>query len=158
MGLIELYEHPNFSEWLILILILMFGSYAALKIKNEKNQYLRTARLVDLNCFSLLVPSWWSVTSDEDDFLKFERTDTRYDWYATFKVIEKDEVPTEAKLQSMIQEYKIKFDEGFEVENLRLLNEQKGFEISRREGMATRNGIERTYVDLAVIDYKEKDY
>ena len=45
---------------------------------------------------------------------------------------------------------------ALKLKTLRLLNEQKGFEISRREGMATRNGIERTYVDFAVIDFEKK--
>ena len=56
------------------------------KIKNEKSQYLQTARLIDLNYFSLLVPAWWSVTDETNDHLKFERTDiidTRYDWFAS---------------------------------------------------------------------------
>ena len=42
-----------------------------------------------------------------------------------FKVL-KDEHSTDQRLNQVIEQYKIKFDEGL-VENLRLINEQKRF-------------------------------
>ena len=36
MELHEIYEHPNFSEWFILIVVLILGVYAALKLKMKK--------------------------------------------------------------------------------------------------------------------------
>ena len=148
----ELIKHPHFYQWLILSSTLIILAYAAIKIKNEPDQYEKTATCEKLGKFYLKIPSWWGKTFSSTTNLTYERTDTNYDWTAKFDIIPIGENTPQEIFKSLIKELSIEFDHGFdqEVFNINTLT------IFRHEGMASENGIKRVYMDI-VIAHSEKE-
>ena len=147
----------NPQMWSFLILSLLALSYAALKIKNEPNDYLKKSKIINFQGFLLQVPSWWSATVNNTNLLRFERLDTRYDWYAEYWTIQKNELKPKELLINQINQLKIIFDTRENVENFEIKTEQSNLiQIARAEGMSTINGIDRAYFDLFVAEYKGK--
>ena len=78
----EFNKNPQMWTFLVTSLLALF--YAALKIKNEPNDYLKKSSTVAFQGLELRIPSWWTKTINEEHLIRFERTDTRYDWYAEY--------------------------------------------------------------------------
>ena len=129
--------------WTFLVGSLVLLSYAAKKIKEEKDLYLKTAIKFKLKNVRLKIPSWWTLIEEKSDQLKFERTDTHYDWYSNFQIIDtKDNLHTIAK--STFKSREIELDPDFDLdENLK----EKKPSI-RFEGMGTQSDSDRVYYDL----------
>ena len=148
----------NLFEWILLSLFIIGLTYAAFKIKNEPNEYLQKASYLSIGPFSLLIPSWWSLTQKEDEILSFKRADTHYAWRATF-FLKKIMTNSSRKslLNELISERKIVFDPEFKEHHYSYLNSsnQKVF-ISRHEGMATKDETERSYADITVIEIPDE--
>ena len=145
-------DHPNFYHWLILLSVLLLLSYAALKIKNEPDQYEQTAVSFNFHNFFLRIPSWWGKSIDEAFLLEFQRLDTRYEWTARFQpIFEELKVDPNDFLSALVEDLKIKFDPGFGPEIIELEN----IKIYRHEGMATENDIKRVYLDIAIAISKD---
>ncbi len=151
----ELNRHPTL--WITLISLLVLLSYAALKIKNEPNDYLRKARMIKFKSFQLLIPSWWSQTKNSENLIRFERLDTRYDWYAEFWTISQMQDP-HGLLEELIKSLKVVFDEKSDFEDYFIDNkiDLPKLRIVRKEGMSTINGVERAYFDLFVAKSSKK--
>ncbi len=80
-------------------------------IKNEKNDYLKTAVPFDFNGLRFQLPRWWTKTTDEKSLVSFERKDTRYDWIASFTTfIDDSKTPLETLFKSRIKELNLIFD------------------------------------------------
>ena len=139
-------DHPNFYQWLILASALLMLTYAAFKIKNEPDQYDKTAKSLVFNSFTLRIPTWWGQTIDQQTEIQFERLDTRYEWTANFQSIEKIKLEPHDFLEQLIDELMIKFDPGFDPEVIQLSR----IKVFRHEGMATENEIKRVYMDIAI--------
>ena len=139
--------------WSILVLILISLTYAALKIKNEPDDYLKKSTIFSFQNFNLRIPGWWTLTINENNLIRFERTDTRYDWYAEFSSLETNQ-PSREILEKMIKKISIEFDEVLEPEEIEIINGDSKIKIYRREGMSTISGIERAYFDLFVARNK----
>ena len=76
-------DYGRLFEWGIVVTFLGLILYAAFIIKGERNTYIQEALPLPFHHFQFFIPKWWTLTSDES-FLRFERTDTRYDWFAQF--------------------------------------------------------------------------
>lgn len=148
-------------EWLIFFGVIYALIYTMFVIKNEKNTFLETAVLRSFKHFDLLIPSWWTQTLDEENAIAFERTDTRYDWKATFtwlQFTEKDlELSLEDKFKELIQDRKILFD----LDTGAILNpsdflshpasQKEGISMLRIEGTASEDEVDRVYFDAFIL-------
>jgi hypothetical protein len=156
----------TYLEWITFIALLIFGIYTMWIIKNEKNKYLKDARVVSFKNFKMLIPAWWSdVSEDMKDTLIFKRLDTRYDWQASFHWIEENSPKDIIELfKDKITERKILFDEETSIiynpsdfKNSPLT--QSGlFEIVRLEGTATEDKSERLYYDAFLVRQKSNGH
>ena len=164
--LLEFNKSPN--VWIFSIIFLLVLFYAALKIKNEPNDYLKKSSLISFNRFRLRIPSWWTLTINKNDLIRFERTDTRYDWFAEFWIKETT-LTSDMLLAKLIDSLKVVFDEkdNFEEITIKSSNNQS-IKITRKEGMSTIDGIERAYFDLfaearslysrGILEFTHKQY
>lgn len=151
--LTEFNKSPN--VWIFSILTLFMLFYAAIKIKNEPNDYLKKSSIFSFNGFLLRIPSWWTPIINKNDLIRFERTDTRYDWFAEFWIKETN-LSSDILLSKLISSLKVTFDEkdDFEQITIQSSNDQK-ITITRKEGMSTIDGIERAYFDLFIANVGE---
>lgn len=113
---------------------------------------------------TLPVPRWWTQTDElnqqnAESWIRFERTDTRYDWFAKFHFIpgHKD-TPLEKLLADKLLEEDISYDQEevqIETDSRVLFRDPKSKihfqEVIRVEGTATQKIIERIYYDIYVI-------
>ena len=152
----EFNRNPNM--WIFIITILLLLSYAAVKIKNEPNDYLKKSTLFEFQHFILQVPSWWSLTVHENHLVKFERTDTNYDWYAQYWTVKDDPRSIEIILNELVASLNIIFDDRDNLERFHLKRESGSspIEISRVEGMSTMDAINRAYFDIFVAKSDNK--
>ena len=149
----DLIDHQHFYQWLILVGTLIILGYAALKIKNEPDQYEKTATQEKLGPFYLRIPSWWGKVLSSSSKISFQRTDTNYDWIASFEIISLEKESPMNLFNSLVKDLSIQFDQGFEQETFKV-NE---LTIIRHEGMASENGIKRVYMDIVIAYSKNQD-
>ena len=128
-------------------------------IKKEKDVFIDNPTLVEFGPYMLKTPGWWSITSQTDSSIRFERTDTRYDWYAEFYIGElNNESDVIEEFKSEIHKRNLLFDEDAGVIH-QPLSMKKGAlvhsDIARVEGTGTQNGIERVYFD-AMLAFDRK--
>jgi len=154
-------------EWLILILVLIFSTYALISIKNEKNTYLKNAIDHPFKHFILSLPNWWAIKNPTENSFMVERADTTYDWFALFKWTN-NELEPDQQIENILTEEKIVVDGDTKIvhspislmENfihLELNNEKPRFKFSRLEGTGTEKEEHRIYLDLLVIyDVEQK--
>lgn len=153
----------NYIYWSLLILALLFITYSAFIIKNEKVQAFENSITTVFGDVEFNLPKWWTKTRDEKEILIFERTDTTYDWSATFK-----ELPasySDLSLQDIFEKYatenEIIFDEQnaiiktpSEIQSFKLIN----IDALRVEGTATQNIENRIYIDIVVYKNNSKAF
>lgn len=150
-------------EWGILALFILGLIYTMIVIREEKSSYEDSAVPYAFKRLSLLLPSWWTKTFEDQNTVCFERTDTRYDWKATLKYIaftqeEKEQLlPIEESFLKIIHDKELLFDEinsvvhtpsDFENHPLVLGGQ---WEIVRLEGTASERHVERLYYDAYMI-------
>lgn len=157
--------YGSLFEWLIVIGVILALIYTSFIIKNEKNTFLETALPLDFHGYRFLIPSWWDKTLDETDTLTFERTDTRYDWKATFTWMpfEGEGMGIEDKFKSLMKEREILFDpDTGDILNPAdfcdhpLSSSSPSTEMVRIEGMATQEQVDRIYYDAFLLKDKEQ--
>ena len=125
------------------------------RIKNEPNDYLKKSHLLPFNGFLLRIPSWWTTIINKNDLIRFERTDTRYDWFAEFWIKETSLAP-EILLTKLINSLKVTFDDNDDFEQFTLKSSNdRSINITRKEGMSTIDGIERAYFDLFIASIED---
>jgi len=148
-----------YLEWGILILVLIFGVYTMRVIKNEKDNYLKDAVDIRFNQFKLLVPRWWTFFEGEDSKkIYFKRTDTRYEWQASFQIKNSElSLPIVDLFKKEIEERKILFDEDTSIIynpsdfSDSPLTKSGEYEMVRLEGTATEDRSERLYLDSYLV-------
>ncbi|MFA5584139.1 MAG: hypothetical protein WDA09_07985 [Bacteriovoracaceae bacterium] len=147
-----IYKH--WFDWLILISLLAGAFYTMRVIGQEKSSFRDESYIVTFGALKLMIPQWWSITEQTDNGLRFERTDTRYDWYAKFQFFANDPRPLTELLEELLNAQKIEFDEdvAYETDSRVLFRDshvQKEFqEVIRVEGMASQDVEERIYYDV----------
>ena len=145
-------------EWLIL-LSLIGGAFYTLKIiGEEKSTFKDESYEVQFSNLSLMIPNWWSIVGQTSEQLRFERTDTRYDWYANFTYHPQHNGKTLPQLlEEKLDLEKIEFDMDvvFETDSRVLFRDdeiQEFFqEIIRVEGKASQNVVDRIYYDIYLM-------
>ena len=139
-------------------------------IGKEKKTFKDEAYDLNFGPLTLPVPRWWTQTAQEltpsgHSWIRFERTDTRYDWHATFHFIPGNkEVLLEKLLEEKLNLEEIEYDqEDVQIEtDSRVLfrddhSKMHFQEVIRVEGMATQIITERIYYDIYLIRGLEED-
>ncbi|MBT7609478.1 MAG: hypothetical protein HN576_06965 [Bacteriovoracaceae bacterium] len=125
-------------------------------IKREKKDYLATAQNFNFKTFNLLIPSWWSVKTSEENLVTYYRADTYYDWKAKFIWIPFEKEVEELSLKDYFAGLIIKKGILFDSHEV-IINQYT--KCIRVEGTATENDEHRIYYDaLLVKDKKQKGY
>lgn len=147
----------HWMDWLILITLLIAAFYTMQVIGQEKSTFREECYLVTFGALKLMIPQWWSITQQSETLLRFERTDTRYDWYAQFQYKDNDPRPLPDILKDILDDQKIEFDPdvAFETDSRVLFRDsrvQEEFqEVVRVEGMASEDVENRIYYDIYLL-------
>jgi hypothetical protein len=152
----------HFFEWVILVLILIGLFYTMIVIKEEKKSYLESAIKKVFHNYVFLIPSWWGLALEEENHLVYKRLDTHYDWEAVFKRFK--DIPSNSIDEQMVEELKkmkLVFDEDTTIikKNKDIHESYDHFEVVRVEGTATRDLVDRLYLDAFLVrNSKEDEY
>lgn len=145
-------------DWMILLLIFGTAVYTMKIIGEEKSSFKDESYEVQFENLSLMIPNWWSIVEQAPNSLRFERTDTRYDWYAIYQYLSQHSGKTLPEiLEEKLNEQNIEFDMDvvFETDSRVLFRDseiQEHFqEIIRVEGKASENVVERIYYDIYIM-------
>lgn len=145
-------------EWVALIGLLAGAVYTLKIIGEEKSSFKQDSYLVNFGNLSLMIPNWWTIVNQTPSTLRFERTDTRYDWYAVFTYFPDHEGKTLPQiLEDKLNEQKIEFDMDvvFETDSRVVFRDSKiqeyFQEMIRVEGKASENVVDRIYYDIFIM-------
>jgi hypothetical protein len=145
-------------DWLIVVALLAGAIYTLRIIGQEKSSFRDEAYEVQFGRLALMIPNWWSITKQTPELLRFERTDTRYDWFCVFAYISDHRGKTLPELLTeKLNLEGIEFDSDvvFETDSRVLFRDsviQEYFqEIIRVEGKATQNIEDRIYYDIYLM-------
>lgn len=124
-------------------------------IGEEKTTFQDESYEVQFGDLSLRIPEWWTMVNQTPMALRFERTDTRYEWYAVFSYLPDHQNKTLPELlENKLNLEKIEFDMdvSFETDSRVLFRnrqiQERFQEIIRVEGKASQNVIKRIYYDI----------
>lgn len=154
MNYVDLLNKNALSYSLLFIFILGL-IYTAHIIKNEKKVFLKNTKDISLHHFLFKIPLWWDIKKNQLDEIEFFRSDTRYDWSATFRWIELDEhlikLSIEDIFKKFIEDKKMLFDQDTTIihgkQNLIKDPKLNQFDMVRIEGTATEDDSNRIYYD-----------
>jgi hypothetical protein len=147
-------EHS--TSWIVVILGILFLVYVARVIKREKKDYLATAIPFEFKNFKLLIPSWWSLKSNEENLVEYHRADTYYDWKAKFLWIPFEKQDTEQSLKDYFAGLIIQKGIQFDAHEAIITEFPKCIRV---EGTATENIEHRIYYDALLIkDINQEGY
>ena len=148
----------HFTDWLILLGILGLSLYILRSVGEESSSFKQDSYSVRFGALSLTIPNWWTITGQTESRIVFERTDTRYDWYARFEYFpDHQNLPLDKILENKLNLEKLEFDQDvvFETDSRVLFRDseiQNHFqEVIRVEGKASQDVIERTYYDVYIM-------
>lgn len=145
-------------DWLVLIALILGAFYTMKVIGEEKSSFKDESYLVQFENLSLMIPNWWTIVRQTDHSIRFERTDTRYDWYAVFSFFPDHEGKDLDKLledKLNLEQLEFDMDVTFETDSRVLFRDsaiQETFqEVIRVEGKASQNVTERAYYDIYIM-------
>ena len=136
-------------------------------IRRESSTMLEESNPITFNGLILHIPRWWTQTGFDDNSIQFERTDTRYDWYARFSWFpESSKIPLTDILHEKVEKDELDYDKDdvtIETDSRVLFrneNIQTRFkEMIRVEGKASEKIENRIYLDLCLIrDHERNGY
>lgn len=141
-------------EWLIVFVGLSFLVYVAKVIKREKSDYLATATPYTFKNFELLIPSWWSIKTNEENLIEYHRADTYYDWRAKFLWIPF----TQSSSKETLKDYfaGLIIERGIQFDLKEAIVSERDTSI-RVEGTATQNLEHRIYFDALLLEDKNQN-
>lgn len=154
----------HWFDWLILLGFLFGLIYTMKIIRKESASVLEESTPLSWRGLVFHIPRWWTRTRTEASLLQFERTDTRYDWYARFSWIPGG---TDKELHQLLNEYvereELDYDRDDVVLELdarvviRTPPVQEYFkDFIRVEGKASQRIEERVYLDLCLLRAADK--
>ena len=154
----------HWFEWLILLAMLAGAAYTMRIIRQESSSMMDESIALNFQSLLLHVPRWWTQTRSEENVLQFERTDTRYDWYARFSWIPgHGELSLPDLLSQKIESDDLDYDKDDVVieTDCRVLfrdeDMQRNFvEVVRVEGKATEKIENRIYLDVCLFRDQSK--
>lgn len=145
-------------DWLVLLTLIGGAIYTLKIIGQEKTTFVEESFEVTFGRLMLMIPRWWSITEQTENHLRFERTDTRYDWYSLYQYYpDSESLPLPDLLERKLNLEKIEFDSdvAFETDSRVVFRDdkiQEHFqEMIRVEGMATQNIVDRIYYDIFLM-------
>jgi hypothetical protein len=145
-------------EWLFLIALILGALYTMKIVGEEKKSFRDDAYEVQFADLKLLIPNWWSIVEQKNQILRFERTDTRYEWFALYQYFsDSNEKPLDELLKDKLNLEGIEFDLDvvFETDSRVLFRDSKIAEefqeVIRVEGKASQNVIDRIYYDIYLM-------
>jgi hypothetical protein len=148
----------HFWEWAILLLLIGGAIYTMKIIGEEKSTFKDESYEVQFEKLSLMIPNWWTIVEQTPSLLRFERTDTRYDWRALFAYIpnhQNKSMPDLLEDKLNLENIEFDMDVAFETDSRVLFRDseiQEHFqEIIRVEGRASQNVIDRIYYDIYIM-------
>jgi hypothetical protein len=146
-------SHP--VGWLILIILLGAALYTLRVIGQEKSTFKQDSYEVQFGDLSLMIANWWTLTEQSPTRLKFERTDTHYNWYSLFTYFpdhEDKDLPLILEEKLNLEGLEFDKDVVFETDSRVLFRndkiQERFQEIIRVEGHATQNTVDRVYYDI----------
>lgn len=146
-------------EWLLLIALISGAIYTMRTIRQESSSMLEESVPHSFHGVLLHIPRWWGLTQSDPHLLRFERTDTRYDWYAQFRWIDDGQTLTLPQvLERMVESEDLDFDKDdvvIETDSRVIFRHEEAQslfrEVVRVEGKASENIENRIYLDLCLI-------
>lgn len=145
-------------DWLLLITLILGAIYTMKIIGQEKSSFKDESYEVQFANLSLMIPNWWSIVEQTESKLRFERTDTRYDWYAVFAYYPDHggkNLPDLLSAKLDLEKIEFDMDVVFETDSRVLFRDskiQEHFqEVIRVEGKGSQNVIERLYYDIYIM-------
>jgi hypothetical protein len=145
-------------DWLVLATLIGLALYTLKIIGQEKSSFKQESYEVQFGDLALMIPNWWTLTSQTAEQLKFERTDTRYDWYALYTYIPKHEgkdLPKLLEEKLNLEGIEFDMDVVFETDSRVLFRDdriQEQFqEVIRVEGKASQRVVDRIYYDIYLM-------
>lgn len=145
-------------DWLLLLIFLGGALYTLKIIGQEKSTFKDESYEVRFGNLSLMIPNWWSIVQNEKTYLRFERTDTRYDWYANFSYYpnhENKSIPTLLEEKLDLEKIEFDMDVVFETDSRVLFRDseiQEYFqEVVRVEGQGSQDVVDRIYYDIYIM-------
>lgn len=154
----------HWGDWLIVAGLLALALYTLRVIRRESSDFIDEARWLTFRELQIPVPEWWGQTRDEASYLQFERTDTRYDWYARFMWIDDPRAqPLHEHLAEKIGHEELDYDPldvVMSTLSASLLRDpvvrEHVSEFIRVEGQASMRIEERIYLDLVLMRPKNQ--
>lgn len=144
-------------DWFILIAVLVGAVYTMRVVGKEKSSFKDESYELEFGEFFLMIPNWWTIVDQTSNLIRFERTDTRYDWHAIFSYFPNSKNKSLPDLLSEkldLEKIEFDLDVTFETDSrvlFRDLKIQEHFqEIIRVEGKASQNVVDRIYYDIYV--------
>lgn len=148
----------NLWQWLILLAALIFAIYTLFIVKNEVKTFQEESQPLRIGEVELQIANWWTAKTKSSHLHLFERTDTRYDWYAKLEYIECQKFE---KIEIIFEKYlstlQIAFDPDVVVTTepshlfIDTNSREQIIECLRVEGKATQDQMNRIYLDLYVF-------
>ncbi len=145
-------------DWLLLITLILGAIYTMKIIGREKSSFKDESYEVQFSNLSLMIPNWWSITEQTESKLRFERTDTRYDWYAVFAHYPDHggkNLPDLLAAKLDLEKIEFDMDVVFETDSRVLFRDskiQEHFqEVIRVEGKGSQDVLERLYYDIYIM-------
>lgn len=153
----------HLGSWIALILFILFLLYTLIVVLEEKKSFLESALDFNFHQFAFKIPSWWGLIEEKEDCVRWQRTDTRYDWEAKLEFSENlnSSLSIEEDFKNRIEELEMIFD--LDSSDILMPGDFKGrpevedgsLELVRIEGTATQKGTERCYLDAFLVrDHK----
>ena len=148
----------HYWEWLILGAMVAGAFYTLHIIGQESSSFREDSYSVEFGVLKLMIPNWWSITLQDPTKMKFERTDTRYDWYAIYEYFpDHEEKPLDELLKDKLNLEKIEFDMDvvFETDSRVLFRDsvvaEHFQEVIRVEGQGSQDVVDRIYYDIYIM-------
>lgn len=145
-------------DWIVVLALILGAIYTMRIIGEEKSTFKDDSYEVQFGRLSLMIPNWWSITEQSAHHLRFERTDTKYEWFSHFTYFPEHHGKSMPDLLAeKLDEEKIEFDMDvvFETDSRVLFRDdeiQEYFqEIIRVEGKASQDTTERIYYDIYMM-------
>jgi hypothetical protein len=145
-------------DWLVLATLIGLALYTLKVIGQEKSSFKQDSYEVQFGDLALMIPSWWTLTSQTPVQLKFERTDTRYDWYALYTYLpshDGKDLPKLLEEKLNLEGIEFDMDVTFETDSRVLFRDdqvQEQFqEVIRVEGKASQRVVDRIYYDVYLM-------
>lgn len=145
-------------DWIVLLGLIGAAIYTMRIIGQESSSFKDECFEVQFGKLALMIPNWWTIVKQGPHELRFERTDTRYEWYAHYTYYPDHQNKTLPELlEEKFNIEKIEFDMDvvFETDSRVLFRDsaiQEHFqEVIRVEGKASQNVIKRIYYDIYLM-------